>query len=246
MSARVEDPRLGTAEQRAATIVVLVGVAVLVLRPFVDAAPSTRTALFAASYLTVGLASIAVPLERDRARMAPGLALLLGLGAVVAAASVSGSPVPLPWSSAALPLSVLAAVAEEALFRRLAYGRLERFGAAVAIWLRRSCSGSCTCRRTGLPRCPSTWGPGCSSGGSGGPRGRGPSRRRPTRSRTPWWCSDEARRWAPADARDARGGSRAPPPRPTRSGSARCTRSRVPRVREASTSSTACGSRSSS
>jgi membrane protease YdiL (CAAX protease family) len=133
VSARVEDPRLGTTEQRAATIVVLVGVAVLVLRPFVDAAPSTRTALFAASYLTIGLASIAVPLERDRVRMAPGLALLLGLGGVVAAASVSGSPVPLPWSSAALPLSVLAAVAEEALFRRLAYGRLERFGAAVAI-----------------------------------------------------------------------------------------------------------------
>jgi membrane protease YdiL (CAAX protease family) len=49
------------------------------------------------------------------------------------AASVSGSPIPLPWSAAALPLSVLAAVAEEALFRRLAYGRLERFGAAVAI-----------------------------------------------------------------------------------------------------------------
>ena len=132
MSARVEGPRLGTGEQGAAAIVVLVGVAVLVLRPFVDAASSTRTALFAASYLTIGLASLAVPVEHDGARMAPGLALLLGFGAAVAA-SVSGSPVPLPWSAAALPLSVLAAVAEEALFRRLAYGRLERFGAAVAI-----------------------------------------------------------------------------------------------------------------
>jgi membrane protease YdiL (CAAX protease family) len=133
VSARVEGPRLGIGEQEAATIVVLVGVAVLVVRPFVDASPSTRTALFAASYLTIGLASLAVSLERERARMAPGLALLLGVGAVVAVASVSGSPVPLPWSAAALPLSVLAAVAEEALFRRLAYGRLERFGAAVAI-----------------------------------------------------------------------------------------------------------------
>jgi len=133
VSARVEGPRLGTGEQGAATIVVLVGVAVLVLRPFVDAASSTRTALFAASYLTIGLASLAVPVEHDGARMAPGLALLLGFGAVAVAASVSGSPVPLPWSAAALPLSVLAAVAEEALFRRLAYGRLERFGAAVAI-----------------------------------------------------------------------------------------------------------------
>jgi membrane protease YdiL (CAAX protease family) len=133
VSARVEGPRLGTGEQRAATIVLLVGVAVLVLRPFVDTAPTTRSALFAVSYLTIGLASLAVPVERDRARMAPGLALLLGFGAVAVAASVSGSPVPLPWSAAALPLSILAAVAEEALFRRLAYGRLERFGAAVAI-----------------------------------------------------------------------------------------------------------------
>jgi membrane protease YdiL (CAAX protease family) len=112
--------------------VVVVGCAVLVARPFA-AATGTRTALFAASYLTIGLASIAVPLEREPARLAPGLALLLGFGAVVVAAMVSGSPVPLPWSAAALPLSLLAAVAEEALFRRLAYARLERFGAVVAV-----------------------------------------------------------------------------------------------------------------
>jgi membrane protease YdiL (CAAX protease family) len=127
------DMRIRTGADRAATLVVLVGVAVLLLRPFVDTAASTRTALFAASYLAIGLASIAVPVDGDRARLAPGLALLLGLGAVVVAATMAGSPVPLPWSAAALPLSVLAAVAEEALFRRLAYGRLERFGAAVAI-----------------------------------------------------------------------------------------------------------------
>jgi len=133
VSARVEDPRLGTDEHGAATIVVVVGVAVLVLRPLVDAAPGARTALFAASYLTIGLASLAIPLERDRGRMAPGLALLLGFGAVATAASVSVPSVPLPWSAAALPLSVLAAVAEEALFRRLVYGRLERLGAAIAI-----------------------------------------------------------------------------------------------------------------
>jgi membrane protease YdiL (CAAX protease family) len=133
VSARVESARSPTREARATTVVVFLGVGVLLLRPFVDAAASTRTALFAASYLTIGIASIAIPLERDRARLAPGLALLLGLGAVVVAATMAGSPVPLPWSAAALPLSVLAAVAEEALFRRLAYGRLERFGAAVAI-----------------------------------------------------------------------------------------------------------------
>jgi membrane protease YdiL (CAAX protease family) len=133
VSARLVGVRTQPVVDRAPAIVVLVGVAVLVLRPFADADATTRTVLFAASYLTIGLASIAVPLERDRARMAPGLALLLGSGAVALAASVSGSPVSLPWSAAALPLSVLAAVAEEALFRRLTYGRLERFGAAVAV-----------------------------------------------------------------------------------------------------------------
>jgi membrane protease YdiL (CAAX protease family) len=121
-------------EAWAATLVVVVGCAVLVARPLAGAATGTRTALFAASYLTIGLASIAVPLERERPRLAPGLALVWGFGAVVVAANVSGSPVPLPWSAAAaLPLSLLAAVAEEALFRRLAYARLERFGAVVAV-----------------------------------------------------------------------------------------------------------------
>jgi membrane protease YdiL (CAAX protease family) len=113
--------------------VVAVGVAVLVARPFAQDATGTRTSLFAASYLMIGLASIVVPLERERPRLAPGLALLCGFGAVVVAANVSASPVPIPWSTAALPLSLLAAVAEEALFRRLAYARLEPFGAAVAI-----------------------------------------------------------------------------------------------------------------
>jgi membrane protease YdiL (CAAX protease family) len=120
-------------ETWAATLVVVAGCAVLVARPFAEAAAGTRTALFAASYLMIGLASIAVPLERERPHLAPGLALLWGFGAVVVAANLSGSPVPLPWSAAALPLSLLAAVAEEALFRRLAYARLEALGAAVAV-----------------------------------------------------------------------------------------------------------------
>lgn len=135
MSARIErvSTRGEARETWAATLVMIVGFAVLVARPFADAATGTRTALFAASYLMIGLASIAVPLERERPHLAPGLALLWGLGAVVVAANVSGSPVPLPWSAAALPLSLLAAVAEEALFRRIAYARLERFGAVVAV-----------------------------------------------------------------------------------------------------------------
>ena len=125
--------RVRAREAWAATIVIVVGTAVLVLRPLAAAPSGTRVSLFAVSYLTIGLASIAVPAERDRARLAPGFVLLMGFAAVALSASVAGTPVPLPWSAAALPLSMLAAVAEEALFRRLAYARLERFGAVVAI-----------------------------------------------------------------------------------------------------------------
>ena len=125
--------RVRAREAWATTIVIVVGTAVLVLRPLAAAPSGTRVSLFAVSYLTIGLASIAVPAERDRARLAPGFVLLMGFAAVALSASVAGTPVPLPWSAAALPLSMLAAVAEEALFRRLAYARLERFGAVVAI-----------------------------------------------------------------------------------------------------------------
>jgi membrane protease YdiL (CAAX protease family) len=117
----------------AATIVIAVGTAVLVLRPYVDAPSGARVSLFAVSYLTIGLASIAVPVDRDRPRLAPGFVLPIGFAAVALSACVAGTPVPLPWSTAALPLSMVAAVAEEALFRRLAYARLERFGAVAAV-----------------------------------------------------------------------------------------------------------------
>jgi membrane protease YdiL (CAAX protease family) len=125
--------RVRAREAWAAKIVIVVGTAVLVLRPFVAAPSGARVSLFAVSYLTIGLASIAVPAERDRARVAPGFVLLMGFAALALSASVVGTPVPLPWSAAALPLSLLAAVAEEALFRRLAFARLERFGAVVAV-----------------------------------------------------------------------------------------------------------------
>ena len=125
--------RVRAREAWAAKIVIVVGTAVLVLRPFATPPSGARVSLFAVSYLTIGLASIVVPAERDRARLAPGFVLPMGFAAVALSASVAGTPVPLPWSAAALPLSLLAAVAEEALFRRLAFARLERFGVVVAV-----------------------------------------------------------------------------------------------------------------
>jgi membrane protease YdiL (CAAX protease family) len=114
--------------------VVLAGIAILVTRPFVVAGPASRTALFAVSYLAIGLAAVVVRVEpASEPRLAPAAVLAIGLAAVGVSAAAAGSPVPVPWGPTALPLSLLAAVAEEALFRRAAYGRLERFGAPVAV-----------------------------------------------------------------------------------------------------------------
>jgi membrane protease YdiL (CAAX protease family) len=128
------DPRAA-----AASAVVLAGVTALLARPFVAASPSGRTALFAASYLVIGLGALAAPEPGTATPARPSgrrtAALAAGLAAVAAGTFVAGTPAPSPWGAGALPLSVLAAVAEEALFRRAAYARLERFGAPVAVVL---------------------------------------------------------------------------------------------------------------
>ena len=117
----------------AAVVVVAVGSILLALRPLSEVTADTRVVLFGATYLTVGIASMAVPVARDRPHLPPVMALGLGLAAILLAARVVGPSVPSPWSAAALPLLLLAAVAEEALFRRVAYARLEQLGAVVAI-----------------------------------------------------------------------------------------------------------------
>jgi membrane protease YdiL (CAAX protease family) len=118
-------------DARLAWMVVGAGTLLLLARPFAGASPETRTLLFAASYATIAAAALAVP---DHGRtVAIGWPLAVGLVALVAAALAVGPPVPTPFASAALPLALLAAVAEEALFRRVAFARLERFGPAIAI-----------------------------------------------------------------------------------------------------------------
>lgn len=131
MSARPERP----ATVGAGVAIVAAAVLVLAVRPFVGASPDSRIALFAVAYAAIGFASLAVPRPASATvpPLAPAAVLALGFGAVAAATVAGGSAVPVAWSAAALPLSLLAAVAEEALFRRAAYGGLERFGAPLAI-----------------------------------------------------------------------------------------------------------------
>lgn len=112
-------------------VVLLAGVTVLAARPFATA--GGRVALFAASYVAIGAASIALPMKREHAHLPPMAVLSLGAGAVALAVGVAGEPVPWPASAWTLPLAILAAVAEEALFRGAGYVTLARVGQIVAI-----------------------------------------------------------------------------------------------------------------
>jgi len=116
-------------------VLVLAGsVALLMSRPTLSATRSAPLVLIGL-YAAMGSAAVMVdvpPVDRS-AMLAPSTALMLGLVGLGTVAWMSGTPVPIPWSPWAPVLGVCAAVAEEALFRRLAYGRLLRFGVPVAI-----------------------------------------------------------------------------------------------------------------
>jgi CAAX prenyl protease-like protein len=95
---------------------------------------SAAPALLAACYVGIGAAALSVREAAPRpAALGRVPVLLIGLAAIALVAWVVGPwpPLRLGWMGA--PVGVLAAVAEEALFRRLAYARLLRFGAVVAV-----------------------------------------------------------------------------------------------------------------
>ena len=128
---------IGPSERRAEHLVglpVLAGAGLLLLRLWILETPdATRIALLLAVFAAILGASLLVPVARDVARLNPLAVLSVGLIGVGLAAAVAGRPAAAPLGVAALPLSLFAAVAEEALVRRAAYGWLDRYGAALAI-----------------------------------------------------------------------------------------------------------------
>jgi membrane protease YdiL (CAAX protease family) len=130
----------------------LAGLAFLLARPGLEGLPpGGRTGVLAAGYLALGLAGAAVPSGRTAVppgrtavppgrtavpraiRVRAGAVLAVGLAAVGAAALLAGPVPPLPGGLDALALGVLAAAAEEALFRGALYGVLERWGPVLAV-----------------------------------------------------------------------------------------------------------------
>jgi membrane protease YdiL (CAAX protease family) len=126
----------GVAGAGAAVLVVGGGVAFLLARSALGGVPGAGV-LLGVGYLVLGTAAVLVPRPgTEMRRVAPrgrGGPLVAGRGALVAAVAVAG-PVPdRRVGAAAAGLALMAAVTEEALFRRVLYDRLERFGPAPAV-----------------------------------------------------------------------------------------------------------------
>jgi uncharacterized protein len=131
---------------------VVAGLAFLLARPSLGTIPAA-VPLLAAGYLALTATALAAArgvagareaaAAREAARPASlaaadaplgwGLPLGIGLAAVALAGVVAGPAPPPRVGAAAAGLGLLAAVAEEALFRRLLYARLARYGAVVAV-----------------------------------------------------------------------------------------------------------------
>lgn len=128
-------PQARVAHADLATLgLVALGAALLLVRIWLPTLGSLgRLAGLTATLLAILAASLLVPAARSSARLHPGVVLGVGLAAVAFALASGGRPTPAPLIAWALPLTLLAAVAEEALFRRAMYGALERRGAIVAI-----------------------------------------------------------------------------------------------------------------
>jgi membrane protease YdiL (CAAX protease family) len=121
---------------RTSTAVLVGGLVFLVGRMAIGGLPFA-VPLLALGYLVLLAAALVVGGHRaDRAGRGPlGWLVPLGLGlvAVVGAGVVAGPTADRRVGGVAVGLALLAAVAEEALFRRVLYERLLRFGVVVAV-----------------------------------------------------------------------------------------------------------------
>jgi membrane protease YdiL (CAAX protease family) len=120
----------------AAGVVVAGGLLFLLARPAVGGV-AFAVPLLAVGYLVLLVAALVVGRNRlDPAALAPlgwKVPLLLGLVGVAGAAVVGGPVADRRVGGVAVGLALGAAVAEEALFRRVLYERLLRFGVVAAV-----------------------------------------------------------------------------------------------------------------
>lgn len=119
----------------ATAAVVLGGVALLAWRVRLTGADDPARSLgLAVALAGVLVASLVVPsVDRRRGLRTVVAVTLAGIAAFALVGAIVGPRPPAPWAATAIPLGLLAAVAEEALFRRVLYGRLLRYGPVPAV-----------------------------------------------------------------------------------------------------------------
>lgn len=104
------------------------GCLLLLARPFVSAA------LLPLPYLLLGATALLVSMQpRSAGGLHPAIVLVAGCIALLAARAVAGIGIPARGGASAVALNTLAAVSEEAFFRRFLYGALARRGVALAV-----------------------------------------------------------------------------------------------------------------
>jgi membrane protease YdiL (CAAX protease family) len=116
-----------------AVAAVALGCAALAARPLFVRSTTDVVMLFAALLAVGTLWPVArVRLERV-APIETVVVLLVGVAAFALGRAIGGGHPPAPFALRLVALNGLAAIAEEALFRRLLFGALERHGAVVAV-----------------------------------------------------------------------------------------------------------------
>lgn len=132
---RAARPLDGTVARIGAMVAAVLAAGLLLVRPAVTASTSRPLPVLVLIYAAVLAASIAPRVRRGERLVAPWAVAGIGIGAMVVtfAARIGGVAPPLSASATSLTLMVLAAVSEEALFRRLLYGCVEALGAPAAI-----------------------------------------------------------------------------------------------------------------
>jgi membrane protease YdiL (CAAX protease family) len=130
--AQGEAGRRGLSTGWAGYLVVGVGLLVLLARPALGGLAGAGP-LLAVGYLGLLALALAVPTQVVAAPLGWGVPLGLGLAGVVGATLVGGPVADRRVGAVAAGLALVAAVAEEALFRRVLYDRLLRFGVVAAV-----------------------------------------------------------------------------------------------------------------
>jgi membrane protease YdiL (CAAX protease family) len=115
-----------------AVAIVVGAMALLLSRSLLAEGPAPSFTL-SLCYAAIGAAALAIPVARNAPVIRPTLVFFAGVAAVVGVLLLVGPGVPIRFGWTGAPVAALAGMAEEALFRRLLYNRLSRFGPVAAV-----------------------------------------------------------------------------------------------------------------